>query len=363
MGIDLVYPDFDGSPRASPFAQTLLDIADEETIRIACPYIQISHLRAVIDDADSWRLVTDVQEFVGTQPESERPAAEALLRTSGDYIHNCRNLHAKVAIGEDQALAGSANITGNGFEKNIELGVRFDGAEHVSELQRWFDELWGKTDPPDEEALTNYLERSPSTPRNSGTEPAMPDVGPAVNTTVTPLALESLDSDDPEVRTLIETVETAPSRSWITSYFDWVARVLDTLGIDGDDERIATTIPASGDKLPVNVNGRYVLTAYPARGTIGMMLPGESVATETLAKYIGDFGSFSTPDGADPYWFEFPGDPTEYITGEIEDDWEDAVRREWGRADRSRHKDKHRPVVVQAATNPVFRSEVLAEAF
>lgn len=92
-------------------------------------------------------------------------------------------------------------------------------------------------------------------------------------------------------------------------------------------------------------------------------MPGESVATETLVAYIGDFGSFSTPDGADPYWFEFPDDPTEYITGEIEDGWEDAVRRELCRADRSRHRDEHRPVVVQAATNPVFRSEVLAEAF
>lgn len=101
----------------------------------------------------------------------------------------------------------------------------------------------------------------------------------------------------------------------------------------------------------------------PARGTIGTTLPGESVATETLATYIGDFGSFSAPDGADPHWFEFPGDPTEYITGEIEDDWETAVRREWSRAGHSRHRDEHRPVVVQAATNPVFRSEVLAEAF
>jgi hypothetical protein len=51
-----------------------------------------------------------------------------------------------------------------------------------------------------------------------------------------------------------------------------------------------------------------------------MILPPESHALDELSEFVSDFGSFSTDSDEDPYWYEFPGDPDDFISEEIEQD-------------------------------------------
>jgi phosphatidylserine/phosphatidylglycerophosphate/cardiolipin synthase-like enzyme len=50
-------------------------------------------------------------------------------------------LHAKCAVVDDVALVGSANLTDDAFNRNMELGVLLKDADTVSALLSHFEEL------------------------------------------------------------------------------------------------------------------------------------------------------------------------------------------------------------------------------
>lgn len=259
-------------------------------------------------------------------------------------------------VGDDTAFIGSVNLTETGLNKNAEIGVQFEDNSETKELQQWFDELWSRTEVADIPELRTYVEKAASTT----TQPtvSMPDTGPSFNTTL-PLSEQSnTTAEDAGHKNLAEAIEHAPSKEWIETYLDWVAKLIDFTGLGESDERIATTVPTPR-KIAVNVNQRYVLTAYPKTSQIGLMLPGDSTAVEELSEYIGDFGQFSTPLDTDPYWFEFPTPIDRFISDTIEEDWKRAVRNELSRGERSSHRNAHNATVFRAAVDREYREKVL----
>jgi hypothetical protein len=60
------------------------------------------------------------------------------------FLQEHPRLHAKVYIfGSTSAVVTSANLTGNAFNYNIEVGVEVSGRD-VQNLTEWFDKLWKK---------------------------------------------------------------------------------------------------------------------------------------------------------------------------------------------------------------------------
>lgn len=69
-------------------------------------------------------------------------------------IKALNRLHAKVMIGERQAIIGSANCSANGLNYEgdelkgwYEAGYRIDDATQLEHMQAWFDSRWAEADP------------------------------------------------------------------------------------------------------------------------------------------------------------------------------------------------------------------------
>jgi len=361
MGIDLIYQEWDSSESSgSPFNR-IEQVVKNSSVDIVCPYLSLDIVERVTELADSWRLITDTSEWLRTQ--SKREEIQEFIHQNSDRIHDCRNLHAKVILTKDSAIVGSANFTRAGLTKNSEMSVHFQQTRHVDELQNWVNELWKQTETVDEDALNDYTEDVEPVESRRESSVSMPETGPTHNTTLNFLKPE-ITVEESEHERLAERAAKAPSREWINTYFDLMEEVIEITGLDEDDTSISTSIPKSDPpRLPVNVNQRYVLTAYPETGMIGIMLPADSKAVDTLPEYISDFGTFNTSSKKDPYWFEFPGDPREYITEEMKQDWERAVKKELSRSNGSPHRKDHRSSAYKAAIDPIYRKKILKEAF
>lgn len=363
MGVELVYHDFDDASSGSPFEETLARLSDDASLDIACPYLGRDILQSLTDRTGTWRLVTDVQEWFRSRPRECRKDTLEFLRSNPESIRDCRDLHAKVLVGNDAGIVGSANVTYSGLARNPEMAVLFEDMSEVDELGTWFDELWERTQPTDVKDLRTFLTESEPVERKQRSSPSMADTGPSIDATLEVLEEPAIEVDGADHRQLVETVGQAPSREWMDAYLDWISDVIECTGLDESDERIATTVPSSSSRLPVNVNHRYVLAAFPKEQRIGMILPPDSSAVDELSEFISDFGSFSTNSDEDPYWFQFPGDPRDFITDDIMQDWREIVREESTRGSRSEYRHHHNPAAYKVAVDEQYRETVLDTAF
>lgn len=65
------------------------------------------------------------------------------LRFWGAEATSEESLHAKFLIADDVALITSANMTGRGITRNVEVGCLIEAADAVERLAILFDVLWG----------------------------------------------------------------------------------------------------------------------------------------------------------------------------------------------------------------------------
>lgn len=132
----------------SPFDHAILEVAKSSNVRIVSPYIGISYLERILDIADSWRMISDIEAWLSSLSVRARPRAWEFIRENLDRIHHCEQIHAKSVIGETLAMFGSANLTMQGILARTELGMLINEPSHVRELQQWFDALWENTASP-----------------------------------------------------------------------------------------------------------------------------------------------------------------------------------------------------------------------
>ena len=144
----LVYHRIDTTDGAkSPFERALSDAAESDgAVDLACPYLDVDKLRELIRPTSKWRLVTDLSEWLRSARDRSLDVVD-LLREHMDSVRDCRNLHAKVAIGPRGALVGSANFTASGLEHRTEMAVWIDDPRHVKELRTWYTLLWDHSEP------------------------------------------------------------------------------------------------------------------------------------------------------------------------------------------------------------------------
>ena len=65
MGIKLIYHAKESSPGGiSPFDKTITEIVENKTVCIVCPYINVGYPGRITQLANTWHLVTDVEEWI-----------------------------------------------------------------------------------------------------------------------------------------------------------------------------------------------------------------------------------------------------------------------------------------------------------
>lgn len=144
MKTSLIYHDVNEPTSNSRFEKEIIGIAQENELRLAFPYLNVDYLKHIVEISTSYRLLTDVDEWLLSLSKAERCKAVEFMDRDSQYIRHVENLHAKVVIGPKSALIGSANLTRAGLAERTEMSVLIEEGEKIEELEKWFDELWGK---------------------------------------------------------------------------------------------------------------------------------------------------------------------------------------------------------------------------
>ena len=151
----------DGTP-ARQHRPRLAELLSTTTgiIRVATAYVTDRHLLSAVSKRET-RLLTSLA------PMDVAPGA-TLLQTLDAPMGvgiKCRvlpqrpRLHAKVYLGgSSHPVVTSANLTGNAFDSNIEVGVTIAGSD-TKRLSDWFDGLWDIATPLTTDDLTDLAGR------------------------------------------------------------------------------------------------------------------------------------------------------------------------------------------------------------
>ena len=176
-GLRLVYQPIPSIKDDNAF-KTALDTVTDGTshVSIASPYLALDVIEYLTEDAD-FRLVTDEHAcFASGCDESFYD----FLIEHYDRIRSVHGLHAKVVIGKNAGMFGSANLTRNGLTRRFELSSVVTGAT-LEELGRWFEALWSIGTPINHDILNKQVaahRENKKNKKNKGTsELQLPQTG------------------------------------------------------------------------------------------------------------------------------------------------------------------------------------------
>jgi len=371
MTIKLIYHNSNSiTGGISPFDETICRITKGEDVRLTCPYLSVSYLKHIIESCKSWRVLTDVEEWLSSHNLNARREIQDFILEHSEHIHHYRDLHAKVIVAGEHALAGSANFTEKGITRRIELSVLLSQEKQVEELRQWFDTMWLQTTSVDAVELSAYSHALPvvrvKSPHVSLTSNA-PEV--KAKMLVTAKRQNSISENGESHKRLVERVKFAPSREWINDYFELLKELISFTGLSNGDPRLVLSIPK--DKiLPVTINRRYVLAADRYGSTV-LIFGSQLSRIPELMNKSNRYGQFN-PLGREaeedlPYLIWLEGMPRSIFsdeeTDELKDSWREAVLAEMRRGKISPFRKFHEPLVYEAAVNLDYRERVLEEAF
>ena len=266
----------------SPFDVAITNIAKDNDISVICPYIGINYFNRILSIANSWKLITDVEEWIlSHHDEKSRLEIINFVKENKCKIHHIRNVHAKVILTNHKAIIGSANFTDNGIRNNIEIAILTRDEKLNSELNEWFGSIWEKSKDVSLEELEKYYSSIKTIYQNNSVSDKTYSLSSpkSIKTKLLDLGLDNLiistNSNDHKVEErLIKILKYYPNKKWIEGYFDLVKIMIDKFEIKNDDQRISMVIPKSGRRLPVNVGQRWVIRPY-VNSEIGMIMPLE----------------------------------------------------------------------------------------
>lgn len=144
----LLYHAPDNPSQDSPFDRAIVQVVQDQQASIVSPYIGLQYLHRLIRLSRSWRLISDVLEWLSATPAKERSAVYAFLKEHEGLVHHYPAIHAKTVVSRVGAYTGSANLTDAGVLRRTEFGVLLTDADQVLEIQQWFDAIWTQTSPP-----------------------------------------------------------------------------------------------------------------------------------------------------------------------------------------------------------------------
>lgn len=153
----LLYHAPDNPNQDSPFDRAIVQVVQGHNVSIVSPYIGLQYLHRLIGLSASWRLISDVLEWLSATPVRERGAVYEFLKTHDGLVHHYPAIHAKTVVSRVGAYTGSANLTDAGVLRRTEFGVLLTDPDQVSEVQQWFDVIWGQTSPPPLQSVQDLI--------------------------------------------------------------------------------------------------------------------------------------------------------------------------------------------------------------
>ena len=144
----LLYHPPENPVEESPFDRAILELAIGRDVKIVSPYISLNYLERIIGASQSWRLISDVLEWLSATPSRERDAVYEFLKHHEGLVHHYPAIHAKAVISSAAAYTGSANLTDAGVLRRTEFGVVLREKAQIDEIHQWFAALWAQTSPP-----------------------------------------------------------------------------------------------------------------------------------------------------------------------------------------------------------------------
>src|SRR5438128_8630074 len=82
----------------SPIDRAIDQMVRNQHIDIACPYLGLPYLRWIIKQPTSWRLLSDIEQWIMSQAENSRSEIYDFITAHSERIHHYPGLHAKVII-------------------------------------------------------------------------------------------------------------------------------------------------------------------------------------------------------------------------------------------------------------------------
>lgn len=377
----LVFHEVGNDDALSPFAQLIAQLVEGQDIVIACPYITTAYIENVVATARSWRLLSDVEEWLRAQGTDERRRTILFLRQHHGRVRHCADLHAKVVASKTVAMVGSANLTEKGLAGRQEMGVALEDSYEIAKLWTWFEALWDRTVPPDLPLAQQFVNDAPP-PNRSATPPKLvcpytgvrsqlvPPLAPAGHYGDTRAGLDH-DTIERERARLAMIVRQMPSRAFAELFFCLVRRVQTLTGLTNDNPRWACTIRRDGSRLPVHVGNRYVCAANVVRNhhqaDIGLTVPSTFVPPEALRSRVVSMNATEFAAVGD----EVDGERMGYLTLRVESEneipgevwvaWERAALHQLRRAKHCPQRHRHSSLVAEVAWNVDMRRALLAE--
>jgi len=374
-GYKLIYHDKESSTGGvSPFDKTVTEIVRNRSVSIVCPYIGIDYFDRIIQLANTWRLVTDVEEWIISHNRDARQSIKDFILKNLPAIHHYKDIHAKVIVADDKAFIGSSNLTNKGITGRVEMGVLIEEKEQVDELQKWFSGLWAESESVNTQDLEKYISSIKSSPAYDELKKSNSPIllkSPSVKANLVDIGTDVQDiikCDKESKQRLIESIrKIAPDREWINDYFDLAKEIIEFTGLGNDDPRLVMSITKKG-KIPIIINQRYVLRYERDRG-IGLIMPLDySPQNYDKDRFIrayddGDEKYFYRNGVQEARWIVFERKNKIEFSEPIKDYWKQAVMTELKRSNNSGFKKFHEPIVYEAVMNLSYRNKLLEEVY
>ncbi|GIW40982.1 MAG: hypothetical protein KatS3mg076_1559 [Candidatus Binatia bacterium] len=360
--ITLLYRDYREPGGVSKFDDAILRVAREQRIRIACPYLDLGYLQRILNVCASWQLLTDLEAWLRSQGRKERRRILHFLEQNEERVRHLVDLHAKVVIGSGKAVIGSANLTEQGIQRRLEVGVLLEDEERTHELVRWFDAHWGKARKVDRELrrAARALLQEPVT-----AEVVSRRLDGRIR--MRPARLLPLGPAPDEEDLLVERLRSWGNRSRAQSYLDLAGVLLEQLKIRNDDPRLTMSLRKKKSPtvlLPISVNRRYVL-AGEKDGAILLILGRDSYRKlrHRVARAFSFDAHAKEPTSAVPCLVRVRAPKEARKPLSLLDGWLRAARRELERGKKSPYRRHHSPAYYRAVRDLGYRRKLLDRAF
>ena len=373
MGTKLIYHVKESSGRGiSPFDLNITEIVKNKDIYIVCPYISVGYLGRITQLANTWHLVTDVEEWVISNNLKNRQNVKNFILNNLSGIHHYKDIHAKVIVADDKAFIGSSNLTDKGITGRVEMSVLIEEKEHVCELQRWFKDLWIGSESVKTQDLEKYVSSIESLSASSMDRPkaSLPSKATSINAKLVDIGgtniqvSDILTNNQESHERLIGWIKKITSnRDWINDYFDLAREMIDFTELTSDDPMLVTSI-TKNDGIGIIIGQRYVLKPQ-SNGRIGLIMPldydQQNYNTDRVVHEAEDY--FFRNKIREARWLVFERTDRIKFHENIKIYWKKAVLSELERGKISGFKRYHEPIVYEAIMNPMYRAKLLDETF
>lgn len=350
-------------------------VRDSEAVEVVSPYLTADVLKSLVHGR-RFRLVTDQHACFEGGLDAE---LFEFLGKNSDCVRTIPGLHAKVVLGRDSGLFGSANLTKTGLTKRIEMASIVRGRV-LDELREWFEALWTYGARLDLETIARHA--PPVSASDSERRRAVAGLKSTgsfrwlARTTYASASLNAVDVANSEGEAgLVDTSdleelacrlrELTEERGVALRALELLARALEYAGVPAEDERLHLNFGRKG-RISITLGQRHVAWCRREGGNseFALLLQSFDVSRRAVGTIQGAREEAFTKNKLDdaPVLY-VPLEALETLDSLILADWEQAVRSLAQSSGKSSYLEKKMVSLYNILRNPQLRLETVRTAY